>query len=612
MRSIVGLSVVAIIGAVVGCGSKDDNAAKTDAGAGTGGSSQAGQGGGGSGGQDGGGAGGAGGSGGTAEDLCQGIPTTGQCVGTTQIQTCLVSSEADAAPQTKTTDCEPLTECKMVNGSAQCVMTGDCLPGQTACKTTSTLQSCDATGHWAETACGADACISQPGLGAQCLAFAPSSGIFMKGVLQYEYRGPNDATNPTDYSDPVDVTGGVDFFVTVFDDSELIGMDITKVDDGGTNPDGSFRVELDRQPTDKTFIYFWPMLFDAAGNAPIIAVAHAKDNSAMSQESDKYWSWGFDPQCGAPTDCSQTEIDIGNQVIAETDGSGAANVYQWIDYGYWRMKIMLGTDGSTPVNQGVTPLSVGIFWQGGADTDTPPGIKYDCGNCFVPPGGGGSRVTYDVANSLDDHFDSSLNISGLEPGYRSHWARSTLSHEFGHWAMQSFSRSPGEGGQHFVDSPSIPGLAYSEAYATFSGQTNVSGGDNAAGTPVYFTVQYGNGFWVNIGQAKWSEGDLERPNPNGPLDQDINENIISSMMWSLWANAPTTAMDPQNLGDAPIFSTMRTDRILSGNVDRGYHTVDFMDYLDAMKCNNLADDTQITAVVDGIGYPWKAGDATCQ
>ena len=136
------------------------------------------------------------------------------------------------------------------------------------------------------------------------------------------------------------------------------------------------------------------------------------------------------------------------------------------------------------------------------------------------------------------------------------------------------------------------------------GQTHISNGpgDNDS---VYFTKQYGTSFWVDIASNLYSgQGTpttLELPNPNGSIDQDINENVVAGMMWSLWASS--NAQTPQSLGDSPMYKTIESTR-LTGGMNRGYHTVDFVDYLDAMKCEGLATGTQISEVTTTVGYPY--------
>lgn len=166
--------------------------------------------------------------------------------------------------------------------------------------------------------------------------------------------------------------------------------------------------------------------------------------------------------------------------------------------------------------------------------------------------------------------------------------------------MQSYSKSPGEGGEHFVDEASKPGLAYSEGWASFVGQTNISI-DNSNNDPIEFRKSEGTTFWVDISKITSSDGTTDLPDPNGPIDQYISENVVTAMMWSLWAGA--NAQAPQNLGDGPMFNVLPGAR-LTGDVNRGYMTVDFVDYLDAMKCEGQATAAQISAVTQPAQYPY--------
>jgi len=385
----------------------------------------------------------------SGDDACKGVPTEGQCMGASKIQSCFVSEEANTAPQIIESTCGAQQECKLVNGSAACRPTGACFEGSTNCKDSATVREC-VSGAWKETVCGgADSCVAQPGAGASCGLQDPVTGITLKGHVDYEFHVVN--TSATDFDSKVEHEGAVDMFVTVFDNENLIGMGLTSVGGNGKNP-GDWEVALASAPTNKTFVYFWPMLFDDNGN-PRMALAHAQSAKVQTQASDKYWSFGFGPVCDGAT-CTTT--DMGTQLITEAEGSGAVHIYQWIDYGMFRVNGFIPT---------VNPLTMAVFWE--------PGNAFDCGNCFAPPQMGGASVTFDTANGLIDHYDSSINISGTEDT-PSHWGRTTISHELGHWITQSYSKSPGEGGQHFVDAASLPGLAFSEGWATFSGQTNLS------------------------------------------------------------------------------------------------------------------------------------------
>lgn len=514
-------------------------------------------------------------TGGDPSDPCKGVPTEGRCVDDGTIESCFISEEHDTAPQIITAKCDAGEICKIVNGSAACKPVGDCYDGDTRCADATTLEEC-VGGKWQSTDCGGVACVSQPGFGASCTQQEAGTGIKLRGHVNYEFHRPN--ADFTDFNSVTEVEPAVDMFVTVFDNGELIGMGLTSIGSGNLKA-GDWEVELSRKPTDQTFYYFWPMLFDNNGN-PRMALAHAQSSDVATQFSDEYWSFGFGPVCEQPGACDET--DTGNQLITEDMGSGAVHIYQWLDYGIFRL------EGLIP---NIQPLTMAVYWE--------PGNKWDCGNCFAPPQMGGAAVLYDKANNLVDHYDSSINISGTDDT-PSHWARTTINHEFGHWITASYSKSPGEGGPHFVDQASKPGLAYSEGWATFAGQSNLSNGPDDP-DPIAFRKSGGTSFWVDLEKIEWSGGGIELPDPNGPIDQLINENVVTSMMWSLWAS--NRAYAPQGLGDVPMFTVLPSSRLV-GNVNRGYSKVDMVDYLDALECEGLASGDNVLNVTEPVGYPY--------
>jgi len=515
-------------------------------------------------------------------DYC--VPVEGECIDDKTIRSCFVSEEFETPPEVIEATCEDYESCGTGINGAECQVNGECYPGETRCADASTLETCE-NGAWSQTACGGESCISQPGLGAQCLSQAAGSGIFLAGKLEFEYLRRNSSL--TDFDTTPAREDAIDFFVTVFDltDGELIGMDLTGA---GVNKDpGTFNIEVSRPVNDQTFIYFWPMLFDQAGQ-PRLAMAKAESDDAIHQYSEEYWWWGYEVCPAGTGECGTA--DLGTLLIDIESGSGAANIYRWLDYGVFSFEELF---------PGVQALTAAVFWN--------PGIAFNCGNCFVPPAGGGSKVKYDFDNDLSDHYQSTINISGTG-GSPTQWAKSVLNHEFGHWSMQSYTKSPGEGGVHYVDAASLPGLSYSEGYATFTGQRNISNspGDNE---PIYFTKKNGTTFWVDISDNTWSGGSLEKPNASGPIDQDVNENVIASMFWSMWASQNAEA--PQGLGDAPVFETIRHNRLLQNDqYNRGYTKVDMLDYLDAMICGATATEGQVADVASSVSYPWD-GNPTC-
>jgi hypothetical protein len=548
---------------------------------------------------DGDGGGGAGG-GDPGDDPCNGVPVQGECLDENTIRSCFTDGNQlpDQPPNTTIVEvnCGPEEKCEMGPNGAMCQVQGDCYAGETRCKDANTLQICD-NNAWFDSSCGASSCVAQPGFGAACLSNDGGSGLSVKGKLEYQFLVPNSSL--TDFGTTPQSEGAVDFFVTVYDfsnpsaslDEMLVGMALTSFGTGGLAP-GEFVVPLDKPLNEDTFIYFWPILFDNQGQ-PRMGIAKAENGSALHQQSDEYWSWGFETCPFGSGECGVA--DLGTFTIKHTNGpnpdenAGAAHIYQWLDYGIFRFEDLY---------PGVKPLSFGVFWN--------PGTDFDCGNCFAPPQLGGSTVVYDPNENLADHYQSTINISGSN-GSPTQWSKSVINHEFGHWSMQSYTRSPGEGGPHYVNEACKPGLAYSEGYATFTGQSQISASPSN-NDPIYFTKKSGTVFWIDISNNTWDLGGgggqaLALPNPNGPINQNINENVVAGMFWSFWAQ--NDAVAPQGLGETPVYAPLRSSRILNNpSYNRGYATVDFIDYLDAMKCGGHATDGQIAAVTSSVGYPW--------
>jgi hypothetical protein len=541
-------------------------------------------------GEGGGGEGGEGGS--TSTDECNGVPASGECIDDKTVRGCLSSGDPGTPPDVVTVTCGDLEQCEVSINGAACVLQGDCYPGETQCADASTLQTCGTDAAWVDSACGGDSCISQPGLGAQCLSAAGGTGINLTGQVRYEYLTRNSALTDIDTTrleaDAVDMYIGIFKFTDdTFSEGKYIGQGLTGAGLAGGNAPGVWDIELSEDADEFTAVFVWPMLFNQQG-LPRMAMIRAENGDALHQYSTQYWFWSFGVCEPGTGECGVQ--DLGTQLIDIESGSGAANIYSWIDFGTFRF------EGLYP---GVDNLSVGVFWE--------PGIDYNCGNCFVPPLGGGSEVLFDATEGLTDHFDTSINISGSGES-PTMWAESVLNHEFGHWVMQSYTKSPGEGGTHYVNAPSKAGLAYSEGFATFTGQANLSKSpsDNE---PIYFTKKSGSTFWVDISQNTYSGGPLELPNPNGSLSQDVNENVIASMFWSFWASQG--AVTPKGHGDGPVYDSFRHARMLSNDqYNRGYVTVDMVDYLDALSCSGNVPGGDIDDVANGVGYPWD-GNATC-
>lgn len=558
-------------------GGLDDGGAGTGGGAGSGGDTDAG-GSGGEAGTDGGA--GNGGSGGVAgddggtdapSDPCKGVPTTGVCIDSKHISSCLASEDLDAGPPSlKQTTCPAGTACGLVNGAAQCQLTGECLDGAVECKSATVLRTCSG-GSWTETACGGgDQCLAQPGVKPVCGAPTQGTGDHVGGTVEYEYRPRK--SDLTGYDAPVS-EGAQALFVAVYDGSTLIGT-------GVTDSSGAFDVPLVQPTTTNTSIFFFPLMFDAS-STPLVALAKATTSDSSVQTATEYWSWGVNG-------FSAGQTDVGTVLIDEAHGSGAVYIYQWLAYGMQRDQALVPNG---------KPLSLLALW---AD-----GNGFDCGSCFYGPNFGGGEVDYGGGNS--DHFATTISISGTTDSPE-HWSSSVVNHEFGHYTMQTYSLAPGEGGKHLVSGVYSPGLAYSEGWATFAGQAQLSGDPP---NPIYFNQQHGTTYWVNIDQLAYDQGPLPKPDPNGAIDQPMNEMVVAGTIWALWGDTSLGA-HYQGLGDQAIFDTLTSSRLVSTAANRGYKRVDLVDFLDAVSCSGAGTEANVTAVTGAVGFPYDVQNKTCQ
>lgn len=595
------LGLVSVLGLVAACTvkSSDSNPAGTGGEAGAGGA-----------GGDGGtaGVGGSSGDGGSAgaqnNGACGDISVNGACADDQTLQTCVIPETDDpiADPEyvvTKT--CDPGTACTVINGLAQCKLLGECSAGDISCSyDTTLLRTCEGTGaatHWVDTPCnladGEKCIVPKPGQPAKCQyvpANSGGNGPRMTGRIKFEYH-------PVDKNgwQPTQVQEASDVYVGIFDkdqngDWEMIGKALSGYDlDTQTFlNDGSFLADLTHAPTAEAELWVWPMAFNYTTGQPLMAIAKLADPDVMSnaEEANEYWAFNA-PLSTLGTTVTGNTTAVGDWTIKESEGSGALHIYRWIDYGLVR------TAAAMPGDQ----ASLIVYWDPTKDTPS-------CGACFCGPNCGGGQVKYGPGDSDVDKYDSWIALGGPASDGSTEWARGVISHEFGHYVMMNYSVSPGEGGPHYVGEASKPGLAYSEAWATAFGMTNV-------GTPVYVDQQNGTFFWVDISKYAYSGGDLEMPNPNDGIDQYINENVGAGMIWKLWVDQSLDS-DGRNLGDEGVFGIVTNPPLVDGTYNRGYYKVDLIDFMDSAICSGKATEADVSSVTEPTGFPYNPADKPCQ
>lgn len=481
-------------------------------------------------------------------DPCLGIPMSGKCLDSYTIGACLT----DAADKKRLvrTQCAFGESCTTDGYGALCQLTAACREGSSRCTAATQLEVC-AGGSWQRRPCSSGLlCQAFPGVGASCVP--TGSSVTISGQLRYQYLTPNNTL--TGYQNQPVTADATDIFVLVSDGSEVLAS-------GFTDSQGRFSLSAWKAPSAAGEVLFQPVSFLSDDSASL-AVATPIDAMVISPAQSL---WTF--RVGSLPAPAAGRIDLGTRMVTG-DNAGALHIFSWAKRNIARATSLFGM---------APDRSLAILWK--------PGLDVFCGACFLNRAAGGT-----VIGRL--RLDTTIMLSGSQSSPM-HWAVSVVSHEVGHYLMDVYSKSPGEGGAHYLGTPSLPGLAWSEGFATFSAQSSISQISGTL-TPTYFTVQMGTAAWVDISRAVSSQGMLPKPNPQGALDQKLEEHIVSGILWDLWR----TAADPK------IFPTLRQNRVI-GAYNRGYTTVDLVDYADALTCSGAATATQVDATLrQKYSFPW--------
>ena len=522
-------------------------------------------------------------------DPCSGVPLEGRCDNAATVAVCVVPT-GNAPPAPQTYACAGGQSCKITNGKAGCVLNpGACVAGNSECPSPTTIRNCTAGAWDAATSC-ANGCASSA-LGAFCLPADPTTTL--SGKFQYSWKQPN--TNSSDWvSDPSYVGGAGGFLVlsgyTVGNTTNLLDAKYTA--DLGDATDGDYSVRVRSTPDATDFVTFLAAHDDGAGNLaylvadPNFGDAADTSHSAMtSGASPKVWSWSaaMKPTAGGTFSGAAT---------LPVDSSGPANVYYWLHQVAKRSQAQYGR----------LPLSL-IAWVGYH-------AGWSCGACFADL----------PTNAFGGIFQSQMVIGGTTRD-EAFWSDAVITHEAGHWLMASYGKSPGEGGSHMLAHATMPGMAWSEGWATFtSGVTR--------NNTLYVDKQGGSMFSIDFGTRNYfGQGNWVRPTPAGGLLQRLDENEVAAQLTSLVA---------ANSGNAaPLYAAMAAPRAVSPPYKRGYtrHTWSMLntgelsnvvdtgepkpclaDYFDALLCGPVSFQaaTFETAIVPATYYPFPASGKLCQ
>ena len=525
-------------------------------------------------------------------DPCMGVTNAGRCASPTQAVSCRLLSDGSGAVRQYVEDCLPGQTCMADASGARCVSPA-CVAGTTRCYNATRLQTCTA-GAWADSAACTTGCDNgAPGTPAACAAPVPMAATPITVTVVYQARPLNAAH--TAFTDAVD-RPAEEFRVTLTHGTILLADTITAF---GTMP-GTVTLTLPATPTPTDQLVIAAMHETPAGEVdfavanPGLAAGTQMVPSPPGAGSN-VWAWTFPVS---------TLADGGTVRIAEDALSGAANVYQLLGEAHRQL---------AAIYPAATPKSV-LSWVG-------PDVEWSCGACAAPIG-------IDLPGM---RFEEQMWIPGGQTLKR-YFANSLVGHEIGHWVMESYGRSPVEGGPHNTGIPTMPGQAWAEGWATWYG-SNLLGDD-----PIYFDNFASGSNWIDLSTRELSALNtpdastppvpLYRPSSMAPLIQLMDEFDVSCTLFALanggMAPALYTALaSPRTTQVNPM--TMRFERgyfrltwsqgpggLPTGVVRSSDPAPFFADFLDALDCASYPRARIDAANGFPMFYPYDAAMPLCR
>ncbi len=393
------------------------------------------------------------------------------------------------------------------------------------------------------------------------------------GDLFFEARVPTVDDNGSIVLDQVSEFPGAGMLAMVFDvQGNVVGG--AQVDD-----QGHFTVPLSRPPSeDDTLLFVTVWAPSLQSDIAPLAVGQSDAGGQAAPGNIVPWAW----QVATPPDGY-----VGSVTITEDQGSGAIYLFLFTKLAMQTILWdILGGDES-----GLATLA--IVWT--------PGLAWDCGACF------GKGFTQNMDGTV---FDNSIFISG-EASDSSAWGWAVILHEFGHYVARNYSRDDSPGGSHSLGVPVVPPFAWSEGWASFFAVSTMSRWFGEA-VPLYWDIQQGSSFWVDYAQMT-SSGDMVAPDPDGGMEQSLDENWVAAALWDLWdGNDVPETESPQDgtaLGTEVVIAAVATPRFLGG--DRGATGADLVDFVDSVVCGapSLAESV-VGTLIEHLGFPYE-GEPDC-
>lgn len=288
-----------------------------------------------------------------------------------------------------------------------------------------------------------------------------------------------------------------------------------------TDNEGRFAITVPTEPMDGDRLVIAAADFRegeivvAAGNPNYPPSTMDRDEAAAPPSGSRVWSWSW-PVAMLPAS------DPYDLTVETADGAGAAEAFAWLRATYRRAR---------QIHTGMRGHSF-IAWVG-------MGVSWACGACY-------NRVNATIGRT---RFASQLWLDGSAQN-EGYWSSGVTVHEAGHWWMDAFGSSPGEGGPHTLGVETFPGQAWSEGFASF-----VAGDER--NDPVFVDKQGGGMFWFDMARAVARDAnatmDRQLLTPNADAQegtqQFLDENYVSAILWRL-----------RGTDAAPLYRALASDR----------------------------------------------------
>ncbi|MBI5610295.1 MAG: hypothetical protein HY902_15565 [Deltaproteobacteria bacterium] len=514
-------------------------------------------------------------------DACQGIPEAGICLGDGKtVAACFKPS--GGTPELVFTPCDNGAVCKVVAGKAQCVASGTCAPGSSTCdpKTADTRIDCSSDGVPVKSAC--PGCVDHDS-GAVCSGLATAT---LNMTWRFQYTVVNASKTGWSSTPSAAPLAGA---LVVSRRPDGNGGSLT-LGSAITDASGHVALPVPAQPQlgDEIAV----LLVRLSNHGATVDFTVAEPDLSPGMRDPESVAWG-DPSVFAWTLPASQWKDGGDWLLTVAQASAAAYAFDAVQKAAAAHAKTFGKPGM--------PLAI---WMR-------PNVTWTCGACFW--------------DGLTAHIGGTPIASSIwlpwESTGEEQWAIAVTDHELGHWVMQSWGASPGEGGTHFIGVPTFPGQAWSEGFATWHSSA-------MRNDPLYFDVQEGSSFWMNLASHATSFGDLFVPaTASGGILQKMDENLVAAWLWELVKVGSGGLSTPEL---APLWSALSSPRMTKAPYARGYtrHTwttwypgsfvnvVDtkepvpmVADFLDALLCKGFA--ANLVQATVGL-WPYDTGQPLCK